>query len=316
MTDRRISHIYTFPAASLTDYISWPYFFHAWQFAPRFASVAAVHTCPGCQGSWVSSFPEADQPQAKAALTLFHDALDMLRVFQNEGMSAQAKVVIVRAASRDDDIVLPTEGIALPMLRQQGNATGRAPFLCLSDFIRPETAQPAAERPDDAPDVADHIGIFAAATDQSAEDLFPDDPYRHMLSQTLADRLAEAATELMHLRVRRELWGYSPWEQLTQQELLTGKFQGIRPAVGYPCLPDQSLIFILNDVLGLGEIGIRLTESGAMRPHAATCGLIFAHPAARYFDVGRIDRHQFSDYAHRRGMDEARLRPFLARVLE
>ena len=132
-----------------------------------------------------------------------------------------------------------------------------------------------------------------------------------MLCQTLADRLAEAATELTHLNIRKTYWGYAKEEKLTKQQLFSEKFQGIRPAIGYPSLPDQSIIFIVDKLIDLSEIGITITESGAMKPHASTCGLIFAHPKARYFSVGKISKEQAEDYACRRGLPKETIFKFL-----
>ena len=133
-----------------------------------------------------------------------------------------------------------------------------------------------------------------------------------MLVQTLADRLAEAATEKMHEYVRKVAWGYAKDENLSIPDLLREKFQGIRPAVGYPSLPDQSVNFLLNDMLHMEQIGITLTENGAMRPDATGCGLIMAHPAARYFAVGKIGNDQLEDYARRKKMAVEEIRKFLA----
>ena len=156
------------------------------------------------------------------------------------------------------------------------------------------------------------MGIFAASCDGEVELLHADDPYKHLLVQTLADRLAEAATEKMHEYVRKVAWGYAKEENLSIPELLKEDFQGIRPAVGYPSLPDQSVNFLLDKLLHMGQIGISLTENGAMYPHATVCGLMFAHPAARYFAVGKIGKDQLEDYAKRRGMAVEKVSRFLA----
>ena len=128
----------------------------------------------------------------------------------------------------------------------------------------------------------------------------------------LFDRLAEAAAECMHEAVRKHYWGYAPDEQLTMQQLHSEQFQGIRPAVGYPSLPDTSLNFVLNELLDFHQIGIRLTESGAMRPHASVSGLMMAHPQARYFAVGTIGSDQLTDYDRRRGLPVEIVRKFLS----
>jgi cobalamin-dependent methionine synthase I len=133
-----------------------------------------------------------------------------------------------------------------------------------------------------------------------------------MMAQLLADRLAEATAERMHQEVRTRYWGYAPDEQLSSDELHMEHFQGIRPAVGYPSLPDASLNFLLDRLLDMSQIGIRLTESGAMRPHASVSGLMMAHPQARYFSIGKIGDDQLADYARRRGIPLQLARKFLA----
>ena len=132
-----------------------------------------------------------------------------------------------------------------------------------------------------------------------------------MRVQLLADRLAEAAAECMHEAVRKTYWGYAPNEQLTMQQLHSEQFQGIRPAVGYPSLPDTSINFVLNELLDFHQIGIRLTESGAMRPHASVSGFMMSHPEARYFAVGTIGNDQLIDYARRRSVPIEVMRKFL-----
>ena len=153
-----------------------------------------------------------------------------------------------------------------------------------------------------------------STVDHEVEELFPDDSYRHLLCQTLADRLAEATAERGHQMVRREWWGYAPDEHLSIEELFQERYVGKRPAVGYPSLPDQSLTFILSDVLDFPSLGVSLTEHGAMMPHATTSGLILAHPASCHFSVGKIGHDQFLDYARRRGVSPEWLKPFLANL--
>jgi len=183
--------------------------------------------------------------------------------------------------------------VNLCFLRQQ-----HPPFLCLSDFISPET---------------DQIGLFAVSVDANFEQLYAEtDSYRHLLAQTLADRLAEATAEMAHEQVRRSYWGYATDEHLSVPELHKEHFQGIRPAVGYPSLPDQSINFDLDRLLHFSTIGISLTEHGAMQPHASVSGLMLAHPKASYFSVGPIGEDQLADYAQRRGVTSDELRPYLS----
>ena len=141
---------------------------------------------------------------------------------------------------------------------------------------------------------------------------FDHDPYQKMMAQLLADRLAEAAAERMHEEVRKHYWGYAKDEHLSIHEMHQERFQGIRPAVGYPSLPDTSINFVLDSVLDMRQIGICLTENGAMRPHASVSGLMLANPKARYFSVGKIGNDQVEDYARRRQMPVETIRKFLS----
>ncbi len=131
------------------------------------------------------------------------------------------------------------------------------------------------------------------------------------MEQTVADRLAEATAECGHELVRRQIWAYAPDENLQPQELFAEHYQGKRPAIGYPSLPDQSLNFLLGDILDFHSMGISLTENGAMIPHASTSGLMLSHPQCRLFSIGTIGEDQLQDYARRRGMEAEMLRRFL-----
>ena len=243
----------------------------------------------------LSGKPVAQQEQLR------QEAVDMLREMEAQ-CPVYALFAIYDANSDGDDIVIDNH--RLPMLRQQKHTQTGAPNLCLADFLRPLSSGQK-----------DRIGLFATSTDHRSEQMYPDDPFRRMLVQTLADRLAEAAAEHMHEQVRRHYWGYAADEHLTIDELHQEKFQGIRPAVGYPSLPDASLNFQLDRLLGFAQIGITLTESGAMRPHASVSGLMIAHPQAHYFTIGKIGADQLADYARRRQLDPAVVRKFLAASL-
>ena len=133
----------------------------------------------------------------------------------------------------------------------------------------------------------------------------------HLLAKTLADRLAEATAEKLHETIRKKIWGYAPNENLSIRQLHNEEFQGIRPAVGYPSLPDQSINFLLDELLDMKQIGIHLTENGMMQPHASVSGLMFAHPASRYFNIGKIDEEQLNDYAIRRNLPVDEIRRYL-----
>ena len=198
-------------------------------------------------------------------------------------------------ANTDGDDIIVLSSIRIPCLRQQQPGSD---CLCLSDFI--------------APQGEDKVGLFATSVSHGLETDFVADPYQKMMMQLLADRLAEATAERMHEEVRKHYWGYAKDENLSIPEMQIEKFQGIRPAVGYPSLPDTSLNFVLDELLDMKQIGIRLTESGAMKPHASVSGLMMAHPKARYFSIGKIGEDQLRDYARRRGLPIEVCRKFLA----
>ncbi|WP_346713122.1 vitamin B12 dependent-methionine synthase activation domain-containing protein [Mediterranea massiliensis] len=288
----------TYNIADTAPYINWIYFFHAWGFQPRFATIANLHGCDSCRALWLASFPQADCNKAAEAMQLFKEAQRMLARLEGV-LQMKCLFRLCRANSDGDNLLL--DDVTFPLLRQQTPHADDSPYLCLSDFVRPRSSG-----------IADTVGVFASTVQGEAEAACGDDPYRQLLVQTLADRLAEAATERMHLYVRRTAWGYAPDEDLPIADLLQEKFQGIRPAVGYPSLPDQSVNFLIDRLLDLSRIGIRLTENGAMHPHASVSGLMLAHPAARYFAVGRIGNDQLEDYARRRGLPVDEIRKFLA----
>ena len=262
----------------LTPYVNWVYYYHAWQ---------------------------VSEPAEQQRL---HDEAMLLLGQLEERYRANALFELFDAYSDGDDIVVlcGEDKERIPCLRQQyGN-----PCLCLADFVSPLASHPKPLTSHLSP-LTSKIGIFATSADIGLETDFDGDPYMKMTAQLLADRLAEAAAEVMHLQVRKQYWGYAPDEQLTIAELHTEQFQGIRPAVGYPSLPDASINFIIDRLIGMGQIGIRLTESGAMKPHASVSGFMMAHPAARYFAVGKVGPDQLADYAQRRGLPVQVVRKFL-----
>ena len=240
--------------------------------------------------NWVYYFFAWQVRQQDEQQRLQREALDFLhRMAGRYRTHAVWRIVEVRG---DGDDIVTSDGRRLPMLRQQ---TG-TPTLCLADFVNP---------------AGDRMGLFATSVDHGLETDFNRDPYAKMMAQLLADRLAEATAERLHEEVRKHYWGYAPDVALTIAEMQQERFQGIRPAVGYPSLPDASLNFLLDELLDMKQIGIRLTESGAMRPHASVSGLMISHPAARYFSVGKIGQDQLRDYARRRGLPIEMTRKFL-----
>ena len=256
----------------VSRYINWSYFFHAWGFQPR----------------------DMQSPEAKQLLQEANQMLTLL----NENFQTHAIFKLAEANSEDNDVWI--ENIRFPFLRQQTAKEGK-PYLCLSDFIRPKSQE-----------IKDYIGLFATTVDAKMEQLYPEDHYQHLLVKTLSDRLAEATADKLHETVRKTIWGYAPDEQLSIEQLHNEEFQGIRPAVGYPSLPDQSVNFLLDELLDMQQIGIHLTENGMMQPHASVSGLMLAHPASRYFSIGKIDEEQLHDYASRRRLPVEQMRKFLA----
>lgn len=286
----------------VSEYINWIYFFHAWGFQPRFAAIADIHGCDSCRASWLAGFPEEDRAKAAEAMQLYKDANRMLNQL-DEDFEIKSVIKLCEANSDGDNLII--DGVTFPLLRQQAKKREGGPFLCLSDFVRPLSSG-----------IKDTVGAFATSIDADMEGLFEKDPYKHIIVQALSDRLAEAATEKMHEYVRKEVWGYAKDENLSMKDLMVEKYQGIRPAVGYPSLPDQSVNFLLDEVLDMKQIGIKLTENGAMYPHASVCGLMFSHPASQYFAVGKIGEDQLADYAQRRGKTVEEMKKFLAANLQ
>ena len=137
------------------------------------------------------------------------------------------------------------------------------------------------------------------------------DDYSEMLQQLLRDRLAEATSEYLHEQVLKTEWGYAPSESFTSDELLKANYQGIRPASGFPSLPDLSLNFILDEILDMEKIGIRLTPNGAMDPNASVAGIYLSHPQSHYFRIGKIDDEQLADYASRKGVSVEEIKKWL-----
>ena len=282
--------IISYDISELIPYINWPYFFFAWQ---------------------VKEQSEKDRlrQEAEAFLQQLEGKYHAYGLFELFDAHSDGDDIVVCKGDRSQE-----SGVSrIPCLRQQ---QGNPPYLCLSDFLPPHiiSTDSCLLTPDSCPLTPDSskLGVFATSVSLGLETDFDSDPYQKMMAQLLADRLAEAAAERMHEQVRKEYWGYAKDEKLSIPDMLVEKFQGIRPAVGYPSLPDTSLNFVLDDLIDMKQIGIRLTESGAMKPHASVSGLMLAHPEARYFSIGKIGKDQLRDYAHRRGLPLELCRRFLA----
>lgn len=287
----------------IAEYISWSYFFHAWGIPAKFASVAEIHDCSACRWSWISGFEsQEDRGRASEAIKLYDDAKRVIKEIDGK-MNFHGRFGLFEANSKGDDIIIYQNNhvtTKLPFLRQQYNRSLDGKCYSLADFIIPfESGK------------RDKIGVFVSSNDRNMENMFPDDDYKHLLYQTLSDRLAEAGTELMHKEVRRKYWGYAKDEDLSVNDILNAKYQGIRPAVGYPSIPDQSIIFLLDKLIDFSRIDVSITENGAMLPHSSTCGLMLSHAKSRYFSIGKIGEDQLSDYSGRRGFPVEKMREYL-----
>ena len=208
----------TYRVHELVEYINWIYFFHAWGFQPRFATIADIHGCDACRAGWLASFQTNDRQKASEAMQLHKEAMRMLRSLDEE-FRVYAVYKLMDANSDGDNLLL--DGTVFPLLRQQTRIAPDNPFLCLSDFVRPLSSG-----------ICDTVGGFATTVDPTMEELYQNDDFKCLLVKTLAERLAEAAAERTHELVRKEVWGYAKDENLTIKQLLREDYQGIRPAVG------------------------------------------------------------------------------------
>ena len=267
----------TYRISELTPFINWLYFYHAW----------------GLSGK-----PREDKEKMK------QEALQMLASWE-EKYHTHAIFRLFEVCSEGDDLIffLSEKKLRFPMLRQQHPSAPGEPNLCLADFIRPLSQG-----------IRDQIGVFCTSVDGTIIDEYRHDDYLNMMAQTLCDRLAEATAEKLHEEVRRDraYWGYAPDENLTIEQQHREEYQGIRPAIGYPSLPDTSANFLIDQLIDMKQAGIRLTETGMMTPHASVSGFMFAHPKSRYFELGKIGDDQLRDYARRRGVPVELMRRFLA----
>jgi len=287
------------PLSELVPFIDWTPFFHAWELAGRFPRILE------------------DEIVGEEATSLYRDAREMLDDIVEHGkLSARGVFQMFPAARRGDDIVVYSDDTrqdelsVLHHLRQQTTKPADRPNQCLADYIADENSG-----------LADYVGAFAVTAGVNLEamtDAFEaaHDDYSSIMAKALADRLAEAAAEWLHQRVRRSDWGYAADEQLGNDDLIRERYQGIRPAPGYPACPDHTEKQALWQLIDpLGNIGISLTESLAMLPMASVSGFYFSHPDTRYFAVGQIGDDQLEDYAQRKAMDLAPMRRWLAPIL-
>ena len=284
------------PIAALIPYIDWTFVFHAWQLRGRYPKILD------------------DADKGEEARKLYADAEAMLAQSVDEKwLRAAAVVGLYPANAVGDDVEVYTDATRATVkttfhnLRKQGKQPAGHYNACLADFVAPRDSGKV-----------DYIGGFACTAgigiDEQIKAFEADhDDYHAIMLKALADRLAEALTEWLHERVRKDYWGYAADESLDNDGLIAEKYQGIRPAMGYPASPDHTEKDLLWALLDVEQAtGIWLTESKAMVPTAAVSGLYFAHPQARYFAVGKLNKDQVEDYARRKGMSLAETERWLA----
>jgi 5-methyltetrahydrofolate--homocysteine methyltransferase len=295
-----------FDLGELADLIDWGPFFQTWDLAGPFPAILD------------------DEVVGTEARKVYADGQAMLKkMVEGRWLTANAVVGLYPANSvNDDDIELYTDesrsSVAMTWygLRQQAAKEEidgvMRPSRCLADFVAPKgAAGPNNVR------IKDYVGVFAVTAGigsekKEAQFLAAHDDYSAILFKSLADRLAEAFAECLHKKVRTDLWGYAPKEALAATDLIAEKYQGIRPAPGYPACPDHSVKKDLFELLQCADIGMSLTESLAMNPAASVSGFYLAHPDSTYFSVGKIGDDQLKDLAARRGMNERDLQRLLA----
>jgi 5-methyltetrahydrofolate--homocysteine methyltransferase len=291
-----------FDLNELVPYMDWGPFFQTWDLAGSYPAILQ------------------DEVVGAEATRVFADGQAMLKkIIEGRWLQASGVMALYPANSVGDDIEFYTDESRSEVLttwyglRQQTEKHAvdgvMRPSRCLADFVAPKDSG-----------IADYAGLFAVTAGlgvEKKEKAFLEDldDYSAILFKSLADRLAEAFAECLHQRVRTDLWGYAKDEQLSNDALIAEKYQGIRPAPGYPACPDHSAKRELFRVLQCGEIGMELTDSLAMAPAASVSGFYLGHPDSTYFSVGRIGEDQLKDMAQRRGMDEAALRRLLAPCL-
>jgi 5-methyltetrahydrofolate--homocysteine methyltransferase len=291
-----ISVVNDVPLAQIAELIDWTPFFQTWELAGRYPKILE------------------DPVVGEAARNLFADAQAMLRrIIDEKWLAANGVVGLFPANSVGDDVEVYVDESrtrvleTFHFLRQQGVKPEDRANYCLADFVAPK-----------ASGVADYLGAFAVTAGLGIDarvEAFEarHDDYSAIMLKALADRLAEAFAEWLHVEVRRELWGYAAGERCSVEELIDESYRGIRPAPGYPACPDHTEKAPLFDLLDApGTAGVTLTDSFAMLPAASVSGFYFSHPQSRYFAVGKIGRDQVADYAARRGWDLATAERWLA----
>jgi 5-methyltetrahydrofolate--homocysteine methyltransferase len=287
------------PLSELVPFIDWSPFFHTWELRGVYPKILQ------------------HEKHGEEARKLFADAQELLAEIVSKKLIQPRAVYGFFPANRvGDDVELYTSEsrskvlTTFHFLRQQIEKGDGTPNWCLADFIAPREGQRAAVlniRDGETPSLPDYIGAFAVTSGHNLKELVEKfkaghDDYNAIMAEALADRLAEAFAEFLHLRAR-EAWGFGSTEKLTPEDLIAEKYRGIRPAAGYPACPDHTEKGILWQLLDVEKnAGIRLTESFAMWPGSSVSGLYFGHPESKYFAVGKLGRDQLLDYHLRKGM--------------
>lgn len=302
--------------AELRKYIDWQPFFIAWELHGRFPQILE------------------DKVVGVEATKLYNDANALIdKIIAEKWLIAKGVTGFWPAnKTAPDTIVVNDNGksVQLEFLRQQQKKAAGQPNYSLADFICPspqtsENNNDAAKAPSQTPPSGaggpDFLGGFSVTIqgiEPHLERFIADhDDYNKIMLQALADRFAEAFAEYLHEKTRKELWGYAGDEALANEDLIKEKYEGIRPAPGYPACPDHTEKYKLFELLGGEEnTGIHLTESLAMYPAASVCGWYFSHPQSKYFGVGKIQQDQFEDYARRKGMSNEEALKWLRPIME
>lgn len=295
-----VQYLQDYDIQNLLPYIDWKPFFDVWQLRGKYPN-----------RGYPKIFNDADV--GAEAKKVYDDAQNLLNhAINNRLLYCRGAIGFFPASQNGDDIDIYDEnGVKFTKffgIRQQAERETEDIFHCISDFIAPST-HPSK----------DYIGMFACSCfgveDMCAKFSNECDDYNIIMIKAIADRLAEAFAEEIHARVRKEFWGYSPDECLTPADLLRCKYQGIRPAPGYPTQPDHTEKLTMWNLLKAESIGITLTESLAMDPAASVSGLIFSHPQSTYFSTGKIQKDQVQDYASRKGQSVECVEKWLSPIL-
>ena len=282
-----IEHI---PIKDIIPYVEWTFFLTAWKFPVKFAECTRIEASEAAYEAWLNTFSAEDREKAAEALKLVKDARKMLLSWSEKDYD------FIKAIISFYPVTVAGEGICvneknIPFLRQQEKREDNV-YKSLVDFFNPN---------------GDYAGFFIVTAGNNASELLEQykkqsDTYNEFLMQTLCDRLAEATAEYLHEKVRKEYWGYAQDKEI-----------GIRPASGYPSLPDISLNFTIDELLDLKRIGVSLTSNAAIYPTASVCGMYIAHPESKYFTIGKIDEEQIADYGQRKGISSEEVKKWLGR---